>query len=83
MKDDFEPLIIPGVEKHHMIGIEYGLTNHDEDFESLVTNGTEGVFIKTGTFNSMKYDATVDKEPIVEYNSAQVAIKWQKMLDVL
>ena len=49
-----------------MIGIEYGLTNHDEDFESLVTNGTEGVFIKTGTFNSMKYDATVDKEPIID-----------------
>ena len=49
-----------------MIGIEYGLTNHDQDFESLVTNGTEGVFIKTGTFNSMKYDATVDKEPIID-----------------
>ena len=47
-----------------MIGIEYGLTNYDEDFESLVSNGTEGVFIKTGTFNAMKYDATVDKEPI-------------------
>ena len=47
-----------------MIGIEYGLTNADKDFEALVTNGTEGVFIKTGTFNAMKYDATVDKEPI-------------------
>ena len=44
-----------------MIGIEYGLTNHDEDFESLVSNGTEGVFIKTGTFNAMKFRRSVGK----------------------
>ena len=65
-----------------MIGIEYGLTNYDEDFESLVTNGTEGVFIKTGTFNSMKYDATVDKEPIYKY-CARLSIQLDQMPYIL